>query len=225
MIVALTRSLMQDRVRRLPIVLFNLFWLGWELRGLRRLFAAVPPLQQDQPSFVLTVTARVVLIVFLATLTLLHALRHPPKAGYATLAPRLDAILGLGLGYFTLLLTRAPSSPGWDLLSVLLLVSGNLFSILAALDLGRSLSILPEARVLVTHGIYRVIRHPLYLGEGVAFLGVLAAFRSWPALALLALQFLFQWRRMRWEEGVLSAQFSDYPAYRARTAALLPGVY
>jgi protein-S-isoprenylcysteine O-methyltransferase Ste14 len=40
------------------------------------------------------------------------------------------------------------------------------------LSLGRSISILPQARQLVTSGPYAFVRHPLYLGEMTAMLGI-----------------------------------------------------
>jgi protein-S-isoprenylcysteine O-methyltransferase Ste14 len=70
-----------------------------------------------------------------------------------------------------------------------------------------------------------VIRHPLYLGEAVALAGVTLQFLSPWALALLALQCIFQLERMKNEELVLSRAFPDYQDYAARTARLLPGLY
>jgi protein-S-isoprenylcysteine O-methyltransferase Ste14 len=84
---------------------------------------------------------------------------------------------------------------------------------------------LPEARRLVTNGPYSVIRHPLYLGEAVAFVGVTLQYLSPWALALLALQCIFQLERMKNEELVLLQAFPDYHDYAARTARLVPGLY
>lgn len=84
---------------------------------------------------------------------------------------------------------------------------------------------MPEARKLVTAGLYSSIRHPLYLAEAVATLGVFLQYRSLAAALLVAAQFAVQLWRMYEEEKVLEAQFPDYAAYRARTARLVPGVY
>ena len=56
-----------------------------------------------------------------------------------------------------------------------------LIAVLAALDLGRSVSVMPEARRLVVQGLYRRIRHPLYLAEEIATIGCFLQFRSWQA--------------------------------------------
>jgi len=47
------------------------------------------------------------------------------------------------------------------------LLAGHLLCAVALMQLGRSLSILPEARRLVTEGLYARVRHPLYLGEAM----------------------------------------------------------
>ena len=82
-----------------------------------------------------------------------------------------------------------------------------------------------EARELVTGGPYARVRHPLYVGEGVAIIGATLQFISPLALALLALQICCQLYRMRCEEAVLEGAFPAYAEYRSRTARLLPGVY
>ena len=56
--------------------------------------------------------------------------------------------------------------------------------LVAALALGRCFGVLPEARGLVTHGPYRLVRHPLYLGELAAMGGLLVASPSPRNLAL-----------------------------------------
>jgi len=102
---------------------------------------------------------------------------------------------------------------------------GNTLSVLSVLDLGRSLSFMPEARRLVTQGLYRRIRHPLYLAEAIATLGVFLRFRSWQAALILIIHSYFQVRRMDWEEDILAKMFSEYLDYRYRTDRLVPGLY
>jgi protein-S-isoprenylcysteine O-methyltransferase Ste14 len=109
--------------------------------------------------------------------------------------------------------------------STLLILTGVGFSIYAVLKLGRSLSMLPEARRLVTSGPYSIIRHPLYVSEGVALFGLTLQYLSPWAVALFVLQCMFQFARMHNEEVVLSRAFPEYREYAARTARLVPGLY
>jgi len=83
-----------------------------------------------------------------------------------------------------------------DVASTLQILCGVVFALYAVLELGRSFSVMPEARRLVTNGPYSVIRHPVYLGEAVALAGVTSQYLSPWALLLLALQFIFQLERM-----------------------------
>jgi protein-S-isoprenylcysteine O-methyltransferase Ste14 len=97
-------------------------------------------------------------------------------------------------------------------------------------DLAAQWSITLEVReqhALVTHGVYRRVRHPMYLalllyGTGQAL--ALPNFVAGPAylaatLALVAL-------RMAPEERMMEDTFgSEYRNYAARTSRLLPGVW
>jgi protein-S-isoprenylcysteine O-methyltransferase Ste14 len=69
------------------------------------------------------------------------------------------------------------------------------------------------------------VRHPLYLGEQLAVVGVVLQYLSVWALLIFALQVLCQIYRMSYEEQVLESQFPDYGAYKARTFRLVPGIY
>lgn len=93
------------------------------------------------------------------------------------------------------------------------------------LFLGRSLSIMPEARKLVMDGPYRFIRHPLYLAEEIALLGIFLQFRSWEAAAILFVHLFFQLRRIAWEEQVLADTFPEYRSYAKGSYRLIPGIY
>ena len=89
----------------------------------------------------------------------------------------------------------------------------------------RSFSLMAEARRLVTDGPYAYIRHPLYLGEAAAMLGLMLQFVSPLALGIAAVQLAFQLERMKNEEQILSEMFPEYSAYMQRTARLVPGLY
>jgi len=98
-------------------------------------------------------------------------------------------------------------------------------SVAALCQLGRSFSVMAESRQLVTSGPYRFLRHPLYLTEEIAIIGLFMQFVSlWTAL-FLAVHVAIQLRRIHNEETVLSAKFPEYAAYKRNTSRLIPGIY
>jgi protein-S-isoprenylcysteine O-methyltransferase Ste14 len=104
---------------------------------------------------------------------------------------------------------------------VVALVS-SVWLLASVLALGRCFGILPEARGLVTRGPYRLVRHPVYLGElGVCAGLVIGAPTAWNlgcAAVILAAQIV----RMGLEERALEAEFPEYAAYASRTARIVP---
>jgi protein-S-isoprenylcysteine O-methyltransferase Ste14 len=155
----------------------------------------------------------------------LLTLRHTPRATVSGLVPRFAAIAGTYLSFGIVLLPPAELTAPLYLAATFLILGGTLFALYSALRLGRSLSMLPEARRLVTRGPYAVIRHPLYLGEAIALIGLTLQFLSPWALVILGLQCACQVVRMASEEQVLSSIFPEYRSYMTRTARLLPHIY
>lgn len=114
-------------------------------------------------------------------------------------------------------------------LGVALAAAGGALRIAPVFVLGRRFSglvaIQPGHR-LVTTGLYGVIRHPSYLGLLVSTLGWGLAFRAGVGVLLTALILLPLLARIRAEEAMLRSEFgTEYDAYRARTARLVPGLY
>lgn len=114
-------------------------------------------------------------------------------------------------------------------IGVVLFAAGGLLRLWPVFVLGRRFSglvAIQPGHTLVTGGIYRVIRHPSYLGLLVGAFGWALAFRSVAGLVLAALTIFPLIGRIRAEEALLSAQFgAAYEAYRARTSRLVPGLY
>jgi protein-S-isoprenylcysteine O-methyltransferase Ste14 len=96
-------------------------------------------------------------------------------------------------------------------------VLGRRFSGLVAIQPGHR---------LVTGGMYRVIRHPSYLGLFVNALGWGLAFRAGVGVLIAVLMLLVVLARIAAEERLLQETFgAEYDAYRARTWRLIPYVY
>jgi len=127
---------------------------------------------------------------------------------------------------FTLpLLHGASPGVGQQYAGYLLVVAGTSWAVWSVRFLGRSISVIAQAREVVDTGPYRLVRHPLYLGEITSALGVaIVAGSVWAFCTWVALCLLQAYRALR-EEQVLLQALPGYRSYRARTAALLPGVF
>jgi protein-S-isoprenylcysteine O-methyltransferase Ste14 len=111
------------------------------------------------------------------------------------------------------------------LVADVLLAGGLLFAIASLAFLGRCFGILPDVRGLVTRGPYRLVRHPLYLGELTALLGIAIGTDRWLlAVPLWLVCVALQIVRTGYEERSLRAEFPEYGPYAARTKRLIPGV-
>jgi len=176
-------------------------------------------------SLVFRAVAEVSTLAFLVLLVVMFTVRHIPRRAALGFYPRFAAVVGTFLSVGFLLLRPQELSYALYLVSLLLVIGGTVFAICALLVLGRSISLLPEARRLVTRGPYALVRHPLYLGEMVAVAGVALQYLSAGALLLLGLVWAFLLWRMKYEEHVLFQSFPEYGDYMARTARLVPGVY
>lgn len=94
--------------------------------------------------------------------------------------------------------------------------------LISVFALGKCFGILPEARGVVTRGPYRLVRHPVYLGEIGAIAGLaIAAGSVWnAAIALVGVG--AQLVRIRLEERELAANFPAYREYAATKPMLVP---
>lgn len=112
---------------------------------------------------------------------------------------------------------------------VALFASGGALRIWPVFVLGHRFSglvAIQAEHTLVTNGIYRVIRHPSYLGLLINSLGWSLAFRSGVGVLLTLLLIPPLLARIHAEEKLLHSEFGDeYNAYRAHTSRLIPGIY
>ena len=88
----------------------------------------------------------------------------------------------------------------------------------------RAFAIFPQARMPVTKGPYRLVRHPLYLCEQVSLFGVSLQYAQPWALLIVILGFALQFPRMRYEEEILGLTFPLYRDYARRTPMILPRI-
>jgi protein-S-isoprenylcysteine O-methyltransferase Ste14 len=171
--------------------------------------------------------SKLCLLSFIGMAAWLTIVRAQPIARARGIQPRVSALLGTNLVFFGILFLNPVGDLGIGLysLSAILIVIGNGFCAFAITHLGRSFSVMAEARKVVSSGPYAIVRHPLYLAEIIAYVGVLIQYWSIAALLLVIVQFGFQIKRMLNEEVLLRETFADYGQYMMRTARLIPGVW
>lgn len=165
------------------------------------------------------------LAAFYLLLAAVYLLRRAPRRTSSSWRARLVAVAVTWLPVSFALVTGHPRGSVALAAGSLLTVTGLAWSVWSLVTLGRSFSIVPQARELVQHGPYRLVRHPLYLGELVATLGFVVQGMQPVALAIWLLAVAGQLYRADQEEQVLADSFPGYEAYRQRTARLVPGIY
>ncbi len=219
-----------DLLAAVPLIAWFVFSAMHMLPPLVQQIALVKLIIQTDPSVLpvslaLSTISHVTSLAFLAVLVVMFMVRQLPQRTAIGLYPRFAAIAGTFIGIGFMWLPAQELSSVVYLASLLLITSGTAFAAYAVLALGRSMSVLPEARRLTISGPYAFIRHPLYLGEIVSMAGVALQYLSAWALLLLGLLYVFQFQRMTYEERVLTQAFPEYGDYMARTARLVPGIY
>ena len=82
-----------------------------------------------------------------------------------------------------------------------------------------------QGHELVVDGPYKWVRHPIYTGLLLMFVGTALAIGEWRGVLAVALVVAAFWRKLKIEEGVMRATFgAAYDRYAERTPALIPFV-
>jgi protein-S-isoprenylcysteine O-methyltransferase Ste14 len=114
-------------------------------------------------------------------------------------------------------------------LGVMLVAAGLGFSVWARQHLGRNWSGTVEVKQdhqLICTGPYQFVRHPIYTGILIAFLGIAIVVGQWHAILAVLIAFGSFWRKLTLEERFMRETFgSAYEEYRARTATLIPYLF
>jgi protein-S-isoprenylcysteine O-methyltransferase Ste14 len=214
----------RDLLAASPLVIWYVICLSWQIPIFARDIAQIS-LAHIDPLSSIDLLSRISRFMFAALLTLLMIIRRTPIKKHQSLAKRAIAFFGCYVGIGAQVLPTLPSPPSVALLSAFLVIFGMGFATFSLLWLGRSISIMPESRKLVTGGPYSLVRHPLYVGEQLAVVGIALQCHSVWVLAILTLQFCCQLYRMIYEEEILTETFPEYKAYADQTARLIPWLY
>jgi protein-S-isoprenylcysteine O-methyltransferase Ste14 len=220
----LQHSRLYDVLMRLPMLVWSIFLGLVTVLGLQEYVRQADPTLPGAV-YILNIAMRASVIAYLVVIAATVVARMRPAHKARGAEPRISALIGTCLLTAVMLFPRRELSLSADMVSTVLTLAGSTFAVVVLTQLRASFSIMAEARQLVIIGVYRLVRHPLYLAEEIAAIGVMMQFFSPGTALILVVQIGFQLRRMRNEEVILAEIFPEYLAYRERTARLVPGIY
>jgi protein-S-isoprenylcysteine O-methyltransferase Ste14 len=130
-----------------------------------------------------------------------------------------------------IVLARFPDNnkvdPRLSIVGTVMLAIGLAVLFAGFMGLGKSLTANPvpnQDGVLVTKGIYSIVRHPIYLGLLSITLGLVVSSGVWAQIIVwIALAVLLVYK-MRWEEVLLTAKYKGYAEYMSKVPAVIPGL-
>jgi protein-S-isoprenylcysteine O-methyltransferase Ste14 len=206
--------------RLLPALFFSIFLarqllFAWE--GLRSI---------HHPTDLLFVLQQLLALAYFTMLVVLYSTRLPKRGTDHRAAVVFIAFTGTFSALAAPFLPGGGRREGLVLAADILATFGLAYSVWGLAYLRRSFSIIPEARRLVTGGPYSLSRHPVYLGEVVAAIGINLATSGWLGVLAVAYFIGCEFLRIRWEEGVLNRAFpNDYPAYASEVPRYVPNPF
>jgi len=143
------------------------------------------------------------------------------------------ALVGTQFGLLAALLVLPPGDL-WPrglvsgIIAGVLILAGIALALAAGIRMGRALTPLPTPRAdghLVTTGVFRYLRHPIYSGLLLAAAGLVAWGASWVHVIGFVLLWAVLNTKAFFEEKMLLEHYPDYADYRSRTGRLLPRVW
>jgi len=161
---------------------------------------------------------------FYMLLALLIMTRSPAKAQADGLLPRIAAFVGTYLPWTITFFGKTDQALP-NLLSTACVLIGTVMMLVTIRHLGRSFSLVPQARSVVQTGPYRWIKHPLYFSEQIAILGVVLQYLTPVTVIVFVLHIGVQVCRILYEEDLLRRNCPEYSSYEASRWRLIPCVW
>ena len=155
--------------------------------------------------------------------------RMPMRFGIKSIVKAIKMVALFLLIVQTLFLNLLPitNDPGRiEILGIFIYLLGLAVALTGRLQLGKNWVDLEDYRVLpeqklVQNGIYRYIRHPIYLGDVLLVLGVELALNSWLVIGVVGL-LVFVIRQALVEERLLLKSLPGYVDYHRQTKMFIP---
>jgi len=84
-----------------------------------------------------------------------------------------------------------------------------------------------EDHKLIETGLYKLIRHPGYLGQLIIFIGISTSISNWLSIAVMMISVTLGYLyRIKVEEGFMLEQLGkEYLDYQKRTKRIIPKIY
>ena len=111
---------------------------------------------------------------------------------------------------------------------LILAIFGVLLFLIAMLQLNKNLSPFPSPKSgseLVMSGLYKFIRHPIYTGILIAFIGFALFSESIYKIMITFGLYLLFLIKTEYEEHRLQEKFSEYDQYKKVTGRFLPKIF
>ncbi len=160
--------------------------------------------------------------VYITAVSIISLVAKNPQAKYDTLAPNLITLTAAFSVYCFGLLPASESPIMPVLVPLSMMALGGALILFSLVFLRRAFSVTPQARHLVNKGPYAIVRHPMYDGNIITFLGLAVLVGTLPAMLLFLVTAALQIYRANREERLLENTVPDYAAYKARVGAFLP---
>jgi 2-amino-4-hydroxy-6-hydroxymethyldihydropteridine diphosphokinase len=148
---------------------------------------------------------------------------HFVSRGAAWVVGQLTLLAGIAL---LVLLTGFWPPTGWSWLGLIPIALSLFLMGAGARELGGALTPNPTPRFakLAEAGVYKIVRHPIYMGVLLGALGAMVLWRAWWAILPIAALAAFLWLKARFEERRLRVIYPAYSAYAERVpSTILPG--
>jgi protein-S-isoprenylcysteine O-methyltransferase Ste14 len=118
-----------------------------------------------------------------------------------------------------------PCGTNESLIGYIVQISGIAISIIGLVSLNRSFGLVAAHRGIVSSGLYRFVRHPLYFSYEVSIVGFIINNLSFYNVFLFCVHICCQLQRIKYEENLLSGD-GAYRQYAAQTKwRLIPFLY
>ena len=142
----------------------------------------------------------------------------------------------IGIGYllsFSIAATKTGRIHHWDTFfttGIIIIIAGLIIRLNSILTLKQHFTYTVAAienHELIENGLYKIIRHPGYLGQLIIFIGVSTALSNWLSVLLMLIPVLagYMYRIKTEERFMVENMGQKYIDYQKRTKRLIPWIY